>query len=92
MEIPQKILKVKEHRSWSVRQKIDALLELDCSQYTNLGSDSLSKERDEVKKISRKIYTAIKEIDYSTGKLFLEAMDSNKTTFIAQEDERKANG
>ncbi len=91
MEIPQKILKFKEHRSWSTRQKIDALLELDCSQYTNLGSDSLSKERDEVKKMSRKIYTAIKEIDYPTGKLFLEAMDSNKTTFIAQEDEGKAN-
>lgn len=91
MEITQQISKVKKYKSWSTRQKIDALLELDCSQYTKLGSDSLTKEREEVKKMSRKIYTAIKEIDYSTGKLFLEAMDSNKTTFIAKENEGQIN-
>ena len=45
MEITQQISKVKKYKSWSTRQKIDALLELDCSQYTKLGSDSLTKEK-----------------------------------------------
>ena len=45
MEITQQISKVKKYKSWSTRQKIDALLELDCSQYTKLGSDSLKKEK-----------------------------------------------
>ena len=84
MEIADIILKVKGYKSWSVREKIDKLLEVDCSQYAQLGSDSSTKERQEVKKNSRKIYSAIKDIDYPTGKLFLEAMDTNKTTFIEQ--------
>jgi hypothetical protein len=81
MEITNTIQKVKEYKTWTTRQKIDKLLEVDCSQYTNLGSDSLTKDREEVKKNSRKIYTAIKDLDYPTGKLFLEAMDTKKTTF-----------
>ena len=56
------------------RHKVDCLLKLDCKQYTNLGIDSTEKDIKDAKEISRKIYEAIKELDYSMGKLFLEAM------------------
>jgi hypothetical protein len=55
--------------------KIDALLEIDCNNYTNLGSDSTKAEKLEVKKQSRQIYKAIKIIDPVWGERFLRTMD-----------------
>ena len=43
--------------------------------YTNLGSDSLKSEKQEVKKKSRVIYRAIKELDLETGKLLIQHQD-----------------
>ena len=56
-------------------QKIDKLLELDCNLYTNLGSDSTKTEKQEVKRMSRKIYKAIQCINEPIGKSLLQAMD-----------------
>ncbi len=56
-------------------QKIDKLLELDCNMYTNLGSDSTKTEKQEVKRMSRKIYKAIQTINEPVGKSLLQAMD-----------------
>ena len=56
-------------------QKIDKLLELDCNLYTNLGSDSTKAEKQEVKRMSRKIYKAIQTINEPVGKSLLQAMD-----------------
>jgi len=56
-------------------QKIDKLLELDCNLYTNLGSDSTKNEKQEVKRMSRKIYKAIQTINEPVGKSLLQAMD-----------------
>jgi hypothetical protein len=56
-------------------QKIDKLLELDCNLYTNLGSDSTKTEKQEVKRMSRKIYKAIQTINEPIGKSLLQAMD-----------------
>ncbi len=56
-------------------QKIDKLLELDCNLYTNLGSDSTKTEKQEVKRMSRKIYKAIQGINEPVGKSLLQAMD-----------------
>ena len=67
--------KILSYKSWSERRKIDALLKMDCIQYTNLGSDSSKKEKEEVKRNSRKIYKAIKTIDKVIGSEFLLAMD-----------------
>jgi hypothetical protein len=67
--------KIIEFKSWSVRKITDELLRIDCSQYTNLGSDSLKSERIEVKKNSRKIYRAIKTVDSELGSRLLDAMD-----------------
>ena len=41
------------------KEKIDKLLELDCNMYTNLGTDSTKSEKQEVKRMSKKIYRAI---------------------------------
>jgi len=43
--------------------------------YTNLGSDSTKAEKQEVKKNSRIIYRAIKDLDFETGKLLLQHQD-----------------
>jgi hypothetical protein len=56
-------------------QKIDKLLELDCNLYTNLGSDSTKSEKQEVKRMSRKIYKAIQGINEPVGKSLLQAID-----------------
>ena len=56
-------------------QKIDKLLELDCNLYTNLGIDSTKTEKQEVKRMSRKIYKAIQGINEPIGKSLLQAMD-----------------
>jgi len=69
------IEKVINYKTWSDKRKTDRLLFMDCSMYCNLGKDSTSKEREEVKKTSRKIYTAIKSINFNMGVLFLQTMD-----------------
>lgn len=67
--------KILGYKSWSDRRKIDSLLEMDCIMYTELGVDSTKKERDDVKKMSRKIYKAIKSIDPLIGGPMLSSMD-----------------
>jgi len=56
-------------------EKISELLELDCDMYTNLGIDSTKTEKQEVKRMSRKIYKAIQTINEPVGKSLLQAMD-----------------
>jgi len=63
------------YTSVSDREKINRLLELDCNMYANLGSDSTKTEKLEVKKNSRAIYRAIKQIDVNVGRSLLEHMD-----------------
>lgn len=67
--------KILGYKSWGDRRKIDSLLEMDCIMYTELGTDSTKKERDDVKKMSRKIYKAIKSIDPLMGGPMLSSMD-----------------
>ena len=63
------------YTSVSDKEKINRLLELDCNMYANLGIGSTKTEKLEVKKQSRAIYRAIKEIDASMGRSLLEHMD-----------------
>ena len=69
------IEKIVDFKTWSVKQKVDELLRLDCKQYTNLGIDSTKTERDDVKKTSRKIYRLIKKVDKGLGDRLLHFMD-----------------
>lgn len=57
------------------KEKIDKLLELDCNLYTNLGTDSTKSEKQEVKRMSKKIYRAIQNINEPIGKSLLQAID-----------------
>jgi succinyl-CoA synthetase beta subunit len=60
----------------SKREKVDELLRIDCKQYTELGTDSTKAEREQVKKLSRKIYRLIKtHVDYDMGNRFLQNAD-----------------
>ena len=61
--------KIINYKTVTTKEKIDA------TQYCNLGSDSTKSEIQEVKKQSRAIYRAIKQLDPATGNLLLEHMD-----------------
>lgn len=58
------------------KEKIDILLQLDCDQYTRLGTDSLAKDKNLVKSNSKLIYKTIAKINKSEGDLLLKSIDS----------------
>ena len=60
----------------SIQERTDKLLKLDCTEYTNLGSDSTSKEKLEVKKNSKFIYKQIRGINEADGNLLLKSLDA----------------
>lgn len=72
----EEILRIAEAYQKTVRERIDQLLEMDAIQYTNLGSDSSKVEKAEVKKNSRLIYKAIKDIDKYMGESLLNHLDA----------------
>ena len=72
----EEIKKIAEAYQKTVKERIDKLLELDATQYTNLGSNSTKVEKAEVKKNSKVIYRTIKDLDEYTGKLLLEYLDA----------------
>lgn len=59
----------------TVKERVDKLLELDCTNYTWLGIDSTPEERAEVRETSKYLYGVIKEIDRQEGKLLLKTLD-----------------
>jgi len=71
----EEILRIAEDYNKTVIERIDQLLSEDANMYTNLGSDSTKAEKEEVKKNSRAIYRAIKDLDEATGKLLLQHQD-----------------
>ena len=60
----------------SIQQRTDKLLKLDCTEYTNLGSDSTKAEKKEVKATSKQIYKQIRGIDETSGNLLLKSLDA----------------
>jgi len=69
------IEKILEFKTWTNKDKIDKLLEIDCSLYAHLGIDSTKSEREEVKKKSIVIYRTIKTIDKKLGDELLYSED-----------------
>jgi len=63
------------YKTWSNKRKIDTLLEIDCSLYAHLGTDSTKAEKEEVKRKSIEIYRTIKKIDKELGDEFLLTMN-----------------
>jgi len=62
-------------KKWCNRCKVHKLLEIDARLYTQLGKTSSKKEKQEVKRMSKKIYTNINKIDPEIGKILLSSMD-----------------
>lgn len=76
MEYSQELIdRIYGYKSISNKEKIDRLLEMDASQYTNCGIDSTKLERQQVKKNSTNIYKTIKKIDNNLGQSFLKLQD-----------------
>tara|TARA_X000001382_G_scaffold129402_2_gene121345 strand:+ start:771 stop:998 length:228 start_codon:yes stop_codon:yes gene_type:complete len=71
MELQDRVLKIVGYKTWTDKRKVDALLEIDATAYTNLGTDSTKTEIERTKKDSRFIYRAIKSIDEKLGKELL---------------------
>jgi len=59
----------------SVQDRTDAILELDATQYTNLGTDSTKTEKNKVKNDSKYLYKLIKTFNTEDGNLLLNHMD-----------------
>tara|TARA_B110000503_G_scaffold80004_1_gene122699 strand:- start:2345 stop:2569 length:225 start_codon:yes stop_codon:yes gene_type:complete len=72
----EEIKRIAEAYQKTVLERIDQLLEIDAKMYQNLGSDSTKTEKSDVKKNSKVIYRAIKDLDEYTGKLLLEHLDA----------------
>ena len=80
MIIEDKIKKIQGYKTWSLKKKVDALLEIDAVMYTNLGIDSTKTEKKEVKAISRKIYKAISFISPLDGHILSSHMNEKDLT------------
>jgi len=72
--IEDKIQKIQSYKTWSLKKKVDSLLEIDAHNYTKLGIDSTVKEKKQVKAISRKIYRAIAAISPIDGHILRSHM------------------
>ena len=60
----------------SVKERTDAILEMDAISYTNLGIDSTKTEKNKVKSDSKHLYKLIKGFNETDGKLLLNHLDS----------------
>ena len=67
--------KILNFKTWSDNKKIDTLLFIDCTLYTNLGKESSQTERQITKSKSKKLYKAIGKIDAAVGKQILNSLD-----------------
>lgn len=80
MEIEEKIRKISSYKTWSVKRKVDSLLEIDANMYTNLGIESTLTEKKNTKAISRKIYKAIAQISPMDGYILEAHMNEKDLT------------
>jgi len=69
------ITKIVGYKTWSDKKKIDTLLEMDALMYCDMGMESSKTYKKNVKKKSRKIYYAIKQVDSDLGEKLIHAMD-----------------
>jgi hypothetical protein len=60
----------------SVKERTDAILEMDAISYTNLGIDSTKSEKNKIKSDSKYLYKLIKGFNETDGKLLLNHLDA----------------
>jgi len=71
----ENIPQIVECTTCTKKTKVDRLLELDADMYTNMGIETTKTDRKIVKRNSRKIYYAIKQINPELGTKLIQAMD-----------------
>lgn len=76
MDIDKFISKVLSYKTYSDRRKIDTLLRELADMWTNVGIDSTKQEVKEVKRKSKIIYKAIKQIDAKFGATLIRTADA----------------
>jgi len=76
--------KIVGFKTWTIKKKVDTLLEIDVNLYCNLGSDSKDSEKKKVKAISRKIYKVISLISPSDGYMLEAHMNEKDLTEAIQ--------
>ena len=85
MRIEERIRKIQGYKTWSIKRKVDELLEIDAHNYTNLGIDSSKADKKAVKDISRKIYRAISVINPLDGYILEAHMNEKDLTKAIQQ-------
>ena len=85
MDIEERIRKIQGYKTWSIKRKVDELLEIDAHNYTNLGIDSSRADKKAVKDISRKIYKAISVISPMDGYILEAHMNEKDLTKAIQQ-------
>jgi len=85
MDIEERIRKIQGYKTWSIKRKVDELLEIDAINYTNLGIDSSKADKKAVKDISRKIYKAISVINPLDGYILEAHMNEKDLTKAIQQ-------
>jgi len=85
MQIEERIRKIQGYKTWSIKRKVDELLEIDAHNYTNLGIDSSKADKKAVKDISRKIYKAISVISPMDGYILEAHMNEKDLTKAIQQ-------
>ena len=76
----EKIKKIQNYKTWSVKKKVDELLMEDSYMYADLGIDSTPSEKKFVKNMSRKIYKAISIISPLDGYILEAHMNEKDLT------------
>ena len=77
MTVKENVEKIVSYKTWSDKRKIDALLEIDCNLYANLGKESTLTEKREVKRTSKFIYKHIAQMNPAASYL-VTSMDEIK--------------
>ena len=74
-ELEKQVEKICSYKTWNQKKKSDALFELDCNLYTQLGFNSPQQEKDLVHKFSLIIYRQMKKcVDWTTGSAMLHSL------------------
>jgi len=72
--LEKQINKIIGYKTYTQKQKVDSLFEIDANLYTNLGIESTDEERKEVRKKSLTIFRAMKKVNWETGSAMLLSM------------------
>tara|TARA_R100000951_G_scaffold87747_1_gene75688 strand:- start:394 stop:627 length:234 start_codon:yes stop_codon:yes gene_type:complete len=67
--------KIFNYKTISKIEKINRMLEIDATQYTNCGLETTKSQKEIVKKNSRYIYKVISKLDAEIGRQFLQHQD-----------------